>query len=34
LWLDIFKLSLQWHRPLKAVLAYALALRSGGRGLN
>ncbi|KRZ77232.1 hypothetical protein T10_8745, partial [Trichinella papuae] len=28
--LDLFKISLQWHRPLKAVLAYALALRSGG----
>ncbi|KRY97919.1 hypothetical protein T11_11644, partial [Trichinella zimbabwensis] len=30
LWLVISKISLLWHRPLKAVLAYALALRGGG----
>ncbi|KRY99777.1 hypothetical protein T11_7646, partial [Trichinella zimbabwensis] len=34
LWLVICKISLQWHRPLKAVLAYALALRGGGSGLD
>ncbi|KRZ73973.1 hypothetical protein T10_6030 [Trichinella papuae] len=33
-WLVICKISLQWHRPLKAVLAYALALRGGGSGLE
>ncbi|KRY98675.1 hypothetical protein T11_13290 [Trichinella zimbabwensis] len=32
--LVICKISLQWHRPLKAVLAYALALRGGGSGLE
>ncbi|KRY97986.1 hypothetical protein T11_17938 [Trichinella zimbabwensis] len=34
LWLVICKIPLQWHQPLKAVLAYALALRGGGSGLE
>ncbi|KRY95042.1 hypothetical protein T11_16638, partial [Trichinella zimbabwensis] len=34
LWLDLFKISLEWHRPLNAVLGYALALRGGRRGLD
>ncbi|KRY99931.1 hypothetical protein T11_3419, partial [Trichinella zimbabwensis] len=33
-WLLICKISLQWNRPLKAVLAYALALRGGGSGVD
>ncbi|KRY97058.1 hypothetical protein T11_1756 [Trichinella zimbabwensis] len=32
--LVICKISLQWHRPLNAVLGYALALRCGRRGLD
>ncbi|KRZ73974.1 hypothetical protein T10_8484 [Trichinella papuae] len=34
LWLVICKISFQWHRPLKAVLAYALALRGGESGVD
>ncbi|KRZ10515.1 hypothetical protein T11_9237 [Trichinella zimbabwensis] len=30
----LFKISLQWHQTLNAVLGYALALRGGGSGLE